>query len=88
VFFFAVLTAVVILLFQEVRPEVVAGAAAVGLALGWLMGWKKGRNLYPQLYREELLAVERELRQALGEVPGGTVEDQIQKALRDRGTRM
>jgi hypothetical protein len=88
VFFFAVLTAVVILLFQEVRPEVVTGAAAVGLALGWLMGWKKGRNLYPQLYREELLAVERELRQALGEVPGGTVEDQIQKALRDRGTRM
>ena len=88
VFFFAVLTAVVILLFQEVRPEVVAGAAAVGLALGWLMGWKKGRNLYPQLYREELLAVERELRQALGEVPGGTVGDQIQKALRDRGTRM
>ena len=88
VFFFAVLTAVIILLFQEVRPEVVAAVAAVGLALGWLMGWKKGKNLYLQLYREELLAAERELRQVLKDTGEGTVEEKVQKALRERGVKM
>ncbi len=88
VFLFAVLTTVVILLFQDVRTEFVAGAAAVGLALGWLMGWKKGKNLYSQLYQEELLAAERELKQILDEAAKGTVEEKVQKALRERGIKM
>ena len=88
VFLFAVLTAVVILLFQEVRTEVVSAAAAIGLALGWLMGWKKGKNLYLQLHREELLAAERELKQVLKDTVEGTVEEKVQKALRERGFKM
>ena len=88
VFLFAVLTAVVILLFQEVRTEVVSAAAAIGLALGWLMGWKKGKNLYLQLHREELLAAERELKQVLKDTVEGTVEEKVQKALRERGVKM
>jgi len=88
VFLFAVLTAVVILLFQEVRTEVVSAAAAIGLALGWLMGWKKGKNLYLQLHREELLAAERELKQVLKDTVEGTVDEKVQKALRERGFKM
>ena len=88
VFLFAVLTAVVILLFQEVRTEVVSAAAAIGLALGWLMGWKKGKNLYLQLHREELLAAERELKQVLKDTAEGTVDEKVQKALRERGFKM
>ena len=88
VFLFAVLTAVVILLFQDVRTEVVSAAAAIGLALGWLMGWKKGKNLYLQLHREELLAAERELKQVLKDTVEGTVDERVQKALRERGFKM
>jgi len=44
VFFFAVLTTVLILLFEDVRVEFVASAGVVGLSLGWLMGWSKANN--------------------------------------------
>ncbi len=37
VFFFAILSIVIILLFQGIKSEVVAPVAAFGLAMGWIM---------------------------------------------------
>ena len=80
VFFFAVLTIVIILLFQEVGLEVVAPAAACGLAMGWLMGWKKAKQLYERFHEEELSILEMMQEQKLAE----RVEEEVQKALLKR----
>ncbi len=79
VFFFAVLSVIMILLFQGVGVEVVAPAAALGLALGWLMGWRKERQVYERFYNEELSKLELELMKTKQ-----TIEEQVQKALRER----
>jgi hypothetical protein len=81
VFLFLILIAIMILLFQGVETEIMAPAAAVGLALAWLMGWKKGRQLYKIFFREEL---EKELKDAIGWDKEEAIEEQIQHALRDR----
>jgi len=77
VFFFAILDIVIILQFQGIGIVVVAPAAICGLAMGWLMGWRKGKQLYERFYNEDLLKLE----QAIVEE---TIEDKVQKALRDR----
>ena len=83
VFLFAVLIIIIILLFQEVRIEIVAPVAVFGLAMVWLCGWRRGRNLYNGFYEEELaiLTQDSEKREKLLEE---TVEDQVQRALRER----
>lgn len=81
VFLFLILITIMILLFQGVKTEIMAPAAAVGLALAWLMGWKKGKQLYEIFFREEL---EKELKDAIGWDKEEAIEEQIQHALRDR----
>jgi len=82
VFLFAVLIIVIILLFQDIGIEVVAPVAIFGLAMVWLVGWRRGRELYQSFYDEEL----SKLRQAAKKVADKeTVEEKVQKALRERG---
>jgi len=80
VFFFAILCIIVILLSEGIRFEVVAPIAALGLALGWLMGWRKGKLAYERFYDEELVKLENQQLEASGE----TLEEIVQKALRER----
>ena len=88
IFSFVVLIIVIILLFQEIRIEVVAPVAIFGLAMVWLVGWRQGRQLYPRFYDEELSKLEQELEKGVTEIIEKTVEEtieeQVQKALRER----
>jgi len=79
VFMFAILIIVIILLFQEITLEIVAPVAIFGLAMVWLAGWRRGKQLYQRFYEEELIKLEREL--IATEV---TIEERVQKALRER----
>jgi xanthine/uracil permease len=83
VFFFAILTIVMILLFQGVGLEFVAPAAILGLALGWLMGWKKEKQVYELFYEEELSKLDQELEKTLGTL-GEMIEEKVQRAKRER----
>ena len=86
VFSFSILIIVIILLFQEVGIEIVAPVASVGLAMVWLMGWRRGKQLYQRFYDEELLKLEQEIiikKKADGTFEE-TIEEQVQKALRER----
>lgn len=83
VFFFAILTIVMILLFQGVGLEFVAPAAIVGLAMGWLMGWKKEKQVYELFYEEELSKLDQELEKTLGTL-GEMIEEKVQRAKRER----
>jgi hypothetical protein len=84
VFFFAILTIVVILLFEGVGIEFVAPAAVLGLALGWLMGWRKGKQLYEIFYEEELAKLERESKETAEGAIEETIEEKVQKAMQKR----
>ena len=87
VFLFAILIIVIILLFQGVGIEVVAPVAIFGLGMVWLVGWRRGKQLYESFYDEEMARLEKEL----GKKPKPTevaieetIEEKVQKALRDR----
>jgi len=85
IFLFAVLIIIIILLFQDIALEIVAPVAIFGLAMVWLVGWRQGRHLYQRFYVEELVKLERESqepaeRTAIEE----TIEERVQKALRER----
>lgn len=84
VFFFSILIIVLVLLFQDVGLEIVAPSAIAGLALGWLMGWKKGQLLYDGFYNEELLKLLRESQRVAGKDMEETIEEKVQRALRER----
>ncbi|MBA7691963.1 hypothetical protein ES703_100519 [subsurface metagenome] len=84
VFAFAVLIIVIILLFQGVRIGIVAPVAVFGLAMVWLCGYWQGKQLYQRFYDEELFILEREWRKGDKESEEETVEELIQKALRER----
>jgi len=84
VFLFAVLAIVFILLFQDIRIEIVGPIATLGLAMGWLMGWRKGKQLFELFYNEELSKLVQELKKAAKETVEETIEEKVQKALRDR----
>ena len=79
VFFFAILAAVMILLFQGIGVEVIAPAAIFGLAMGWLMGWKKGKQVYARFYNEELSKLEKELEKTMSALEE-IIKERVQKA--------
>lgn len=60
--------------------EIVASIAVFGLAMVWLVGWRRGRQLYQRFYEEELLKLAPIQEKTLEE----TIEEKVQKALRER----
>jgi len=84
IFSFAVLIIVIILLFQEIRIEIVAPVALLGLAMVWLVGWRQGRQLYPRFYDEELSKLKQALKKTGKEAAEETIEERVQRALRER----
>jgi len=80
IFLFAVLIIIIILLFQGITPEIVAPIAVVGLAMVWLVGWRQGGQLYERFLEEELAKLEFERSRKIEE----TIEEAVQKALRER----
>ncbi len=81
VFLFAILIIIVILLFQGIGIGIVAPVAVFGLAMVWLVGWRRGRQLYQRFYDEELLKLKPQQEETKEE----TVEERVQRALRERG---
>ena len=84
VFLFAVLIIILILLFQGIGIEIVSPVAMLGLAMVWLVGWKQGRQLYQRFYEEELVKLEWELKGTDRGMLEETIEEKVQKALRER----
>lgn len=84
VFLFGVLIIIMILLFQGIGTEVVAPIAIFGLAMVWLCGWRQGKQLYERFFDEELAKIRYEQRQATKEDIEETVEEKVQRALRER----
>ncbi len=84
VFLFAVLIIIVILLFQGIGLEIVAPVAIFGLAMVWLVGWRQGRQLYQRFYDDELAKLEQQLKVTVKGAVEETIEEQVQKALRER----
>lgn len=84
VFLFVVLIIVIILLFQGIGIEVVAPVAILGLVLVWLVGWRRGKQLYEGFYEEELAKLEQAEDKKVGETMEETIEEKVQKALRER----
>ncbi|MFC2016442.1 hypothetical protein ACFLUF_01885 [Chloroflexota bacterium] len=84
VFLFAVLIIVIILLFQEIGIEIVGPVAIFGLAMVWVCGWRRGRQLYERFYNEELARLAYESRRTVKGMIDETVEERVQRALRER----
>ena len=80
VFLFAILIIVVILLFEGVTIEITAPVALFGLAMVWLVGWRRGKQVYKLFYNEELAKLTRVQEKTIEE----TVEERVQRALRER----
>jgi len=90
VFLFILLILVIILLYQGVDIAIVAPTAALGLTFVWLAGWQRGKKLYDTFYEEELLNLKREFREKTPnyrKIVEKTVEEQVQKALRESWIR-
>lgn len=79
VFLFAIMILILILLFEQIMLEIVSGIAALGLALVWVGGWRKENKVYKLFYEEELSRL-----QSANQTLNETIEDRIQKALRER----
>ncbi len=84
IFAFAILALVIILGFQQVRIEVVAPVAVVGLGFVWLSGWWQARKLYRQFHDEELFTLRRELKKSDLKSEESTIEEMVQEAMRKR----
>jgi len=93
VFLFVVLIIVIILLFQGIGIGIVAPVAIFGLVMVWVVGWRRGRQLYQSFYDEELVRLEREIREAeekekrekkVEKTMEETIEETVQRALRER----
>ncbi|MFC1941466.1 hypothetical protein ACFLWL_03610 [Chloroflexota bacterium] len=80
VFLFGVLIIIIILLFEGITTEIVSPIAIFGLVMVWLCGWRQGKQSYERFYKEELSKLEYERMKT----PEGTVEEIVQKALRER----
>ena len=88
VFAFAILIIVIILLYNEVKTEIVAAAAFFGLLGVWLIGWLQGRQSYQQVYKEELSKLEQDAKEDVNEMmkqtsEGDALEEKIRMAMRD-----
>lgn len=83
IFLFGILAILIILLFQGITIGIVVPVAVFGLTMVWLVGWRRARQLYPRFYKDELAQLKRDTR---GVVEGleETVEEKVQKALRER----
>lgn len=85
VFLFAILILVIILsTYTEAGLEVVAPIAVVGLGLVWLQGWRRGKKLYERFYEEEITRLVQESKSTFREAVEETVDERVQKALRQR----
>ena len=84
IFMFAVLTIAVILLSQDIRIEIVGPIVVLGLAMGWLMGRRKGKRVFERFYNVELSKLTQEFKKATKDSVEVTIEEIVQKALRDR----
>ena len=87
IFLFAVLIIVIILLSQGVGIEIVGPIALFGLAMVWFVGGRRGRQLYESFYQEELAALERNFEKkpkTIAREIEETIEEKVQKALRER----
>jgi hypothetical protein len=89
VFLFAILILVIILgTYTKAGLEVVASVSTVGLALVWMTGRRREKQLYQRFYEEEISRLEREQNEAVKIVVNKTIEEtieeRVQKALRDR----
>ena len=80
IFLFAVVIIIIILSFQGIGLEIVAPVAVFGLSMVWLCGWRQGKQSYERFYNEELSKLQYERMK----MPEGTVEEIVQKALRER----
>ena len=86
-FYFAILSLVVILVYQSVRIEIVAASAVTGVIMGWLMGWIKGKQKYRRFYDEELLKVELGLRDAANRIMSVTPDEKPPKKRRKKQSK-
>jgi len=85
IFLFAILILVIILAtYTKMGIEVVAPIAIFGLAMVWLVGWRKGKQLYQRFYEEELARLQYESRKPVKGTVEETIEEKVQKALRER----
>jgi hypothetical protein len=52
----------------------------------WLVGWRRGKQLYKTFYQEEFARLEKTLvkDKVAEEKMAETIEEKVQKALRDR----
>ena len=83
IFTYCILIIVLILLYNEVGVQIVATVAILGLTLVWVMGWLQGRQLYKQIYGDEVLRLQREVKSMSGETDGEAIEERIRQAMRD-----
>ena len=90
IFLFLILILVIVLLFQGIGIAIVAPTAIISLTCVWLIGWQRGKKLYMFFYEEELVKLKWEI---AGKAPNyekekktieETIEEQVQKALRER----
>ena len=79
VFLFGLIILIIILLFQQVMMEIVSVIAALGLTAVWVGGYRREKRLYGLFYDEELSRL-----QNAGKALEETIEDRVQKALRER----
>ncbi len=79
VFLFGLIILILILLFQQVMMEIVSVLAALGLTAVWVGGYRRETRLYKLFYEEELSRL-----QNAGKALEETIEDRVQKALRER----
>jgi hypothetical protein len=81
---FGILIILLILLFQGFGIGITAPVAVFGLSMVWLVGWRRAKHLYPRFYNEEILRLDQELRKAVKGTVEETIEEKVQKALRER----
>ena len=89
IFLFAVLILIIILVtYTRAGIEIVAPVAIFGLVMVWLAGWRRGRQLYQSFYNEEIARLSSELEATVTrvakETEEETIEERVQRALRER----
>ena len=60
VFLFAVLLAVIVMLYGGVSLWLVTLIGFLGLVACWVLGWIRGRRLYAHFYEEEVSKLQRD----------------------------